>query len=159
MFKKVLIANRGEIACRIIETCKRLDIKTVSVYSSVDRNARHVLLADESFLIPGPDPSQNYLSGPELIKIGKNSGADAIHPGYGFLSENSEFAKLVEDNGMVFIGPSPQAIEIMGQKDKAKALMEKVGVPIVRGYHEKSQSELDKNAQQIGYPILIKAIA
>ena len=159
MFKKVLIANRGEIACRIIETCKRLDIKTVSVYSSVDRNARHVLLADESFLIPGPDPSQNYLSGPELIKIGKNSGADAIHPGYGFLSENSEFAKLVEDDGMVFIGPSPNAIEIMGQKDKAKALMEKVGVPIVQGYHEKSQSELDKNAQQIGYPILIKAIA
>ena len=113
MFKKVLIANRGEIACRIIETCKRLDIKTVSVYSSVDRNARHVLLADESFLIPGPDPSQNYLSGPELIKIGKNSGADAIHPGYGFLSENSEIAYELEDkiraaHGLDFERPTPK---------------------------------------------------
>lgn len=159
MFNKVLIANRGEIACRIIETCKRLNIKTVSVYSAVDRNARHVSLADENFLIPGSDPTQNYLSGPELIKIGRNVGADAIHPGYGFLSENPEFAKLVEDGGMVFIGPSPEAIKIMGHKDKAKALMEKVGVPTVPGYHGKCQIELDKIAKKIGYPVLIKAIA
>tara|TARA_Y100000739_G_scaffold229756_1_gene245903 strand:- start:692 stop:2623 length:1932 start_codon:yes stop_codon:yes gene_type:complete len=159
MFKKVLIANRGEIACRIIETCKRLNIKTVSVYSSVDRNARHVIMADESYSIPEADPSKSYMSGQDLINICKKSGAEAIHPGYGFLSENSKFAKLVGNSGLIFVGPSPEAIALMGHKDKAKALMEKAGVPIVPGYHGKDQKNLKRIAEKIGYPVLIKAIA
>src|SRR5436853_254356 len=121
MFTKILIANRGEIACRVIHTCKRLGITTIAVYSEADRHALHVQLADESFHIGGPRPSDSYLRIEKIIDVAKASGAQAIHPGYGFLSENADFSRAVESNGFAFIGPSPYAIEAMGSKSAAKA--------------------------------------
>lgn len=159
MFSKILIANRGEIACRVISTCKRLGIKTVAIYSDIDRASRHTLMADESYLIPGEDPNISYLSSHEIITIAKQTNSEAIHPGYGFLSENAEFAKIVEESGIVFIGPSSDAIATMGLKDRAKSLMEKVGVPVVPGYHAKEQNNLEEIATNIGFPLIIKAIA
>src|SRR6478735_12094526 len=161
MFGKILIANRGEIACRVIRTCRRLSIRTVAVHSSIDAHALHVEQADEAYLIGGPRPSESYLRGERIIEVAKSSGAQAIHPGYGFLSENEDFARAVEDAGLVFIGPTPEAIEKMGLKDRAKAIMEKAGVPVVPGYHGESQDEalLAAKAQMIGYPLLIKAVA
>ena len=159
MFSKILIANRGEIACRVISTCRRMGIKTVAVYSDIDRASRHTLMADESYLIPSENPNTSYLLGREIIAIAKQTNSEAIHPGYGFLSENAEFAKIVEEAGIVFIGPSSDAIATMGLKDRAKSLMEKVGVPVVPGYHAKEQNNLAKIATNIGYPLIIKAIA
>ena len=159
MFSKILIANRGEIACRVISTCKRLGIKTVAIYSDIDRASQHTLMADESYLIPGEDPNISYLSSHEIITIAKQTNSEAIHPGYGFLSENAEFAKIVEESGIVFIGPSSDAIATMGLKDRAKSLMEKVGVPVVPGYHAKEQNNLEEIATNIGFPLIIKAIA
>ena len=159
MFSKILIANRGEIACRVINTCRRMGIKTVAVYSDIDRASRHTLMADESYLIPSENPNTSYLLGREIIAIAKQTNSEAIHPGYGFLSENAEFAKIVEEAGIVFIGPSSDAIATMGLKDRAKSLMEKVGVPVVPGYHAKEQKNLAKIAANIGYPLIIKAIA
>lgn len=159
MFSKILIANRGEIACRVISTCRRLGIKTVAIHSEIDRTSRHTLMADESYLIPGEDPNLSYLSGHEIIVIAKQTNSEAIHPGYGFLSENAEFAKIVEESGIVFIGPSSDAIATMGLKDRAKSLMEKVGVPVVPGYHAKEQNNLEEIATNIGFPLIIKAIA
>ena len=161
MFHKILIANRGEIACRVIRTAKRLGISTVAVYSDADANALHVTLADEAHRI-GPAPaSESYLRGEAIIAAALASGAQAIHPGYGFLSENAAFAEAVAAAGLVFIGPSPSAIRAMGLKDAAKALMEKAGVPVVPGYHGASQDPtvLAAEAERIGYPVLIKARA
>ncbi|WP_210058412.1 acetyl/propionyl/methylcrotonyl-CoA carboxylase subunit alpha [Neorhizobium petrolearium] len=161
MIKKVLIANRGEIACRIIRTCHRLDVATVAVYSDADRDALHVELAGEAVHI-GPSPaSESYLSGDRIIDAAFRAGADAIHPGYGFLSENPDFAEAVTAAGLRFIGPSGAAIRAMGLKDAAKALMEQAGVPVVPGYHGTDQNPdfLLSEAERIGFPVLVKARA
>ena len=161
MFDKILIANRGEIACRVMRTCRRLAIRTVAVHSSIDAHALHVEQADEAYLIGGPRPDESYLRGDAIIEVAKSSGAQAIHPGYGFLSENEEFARAVEAAGLVFIGPTPEAIEKMGLKDRAKAIMERAGVPVVPGYHGDNQDAkfLRSEAKKLGFPLLIKAIA
>ncbi|MEP4038141.1 acetyl/propionyl/methylcrotonyl-CoA carboxylase subunit alpha [Pseudophaeobacter sp.] len=162
MFDKILIANRGEIACRVMETAASLGVKTVAVYSSADSAAKHVAMADEAFLIGhGPAPADSYLLGDEIIAIAKSSGAKAIHPGYGFLSENPDFVEAVEAAGLAFIGPSADAIRKMGLKDAAKVLMEEAGVPVVPGYHGANQDAdfLKGEADKIGYPVLIKAVA
>jgi len=161
VFGKVLIANRGEIACRVMRTCRRLAIRTVAVYSEADAHARHVESADEAWCLGGPRPADSYLRGDRIVEIARRSGAEAIHPGYGFLSENEDFARAVEAAGLAFIGPTPEAIEAMGLKDRAKALLEKAGVPVVPGYHGASQDAglLAKEADRIGYPLLVKAVA
>ena len=161
MFSKILIANRGEIACRVMRTCKRLAIATVAVHSSIDARALHVELADEAYEIGGPRPVESYLRGDRIIEVARACGAEAIHPGYGFLSENEDFARSVEAAGLVFIGPTPEAIEKMGLKDRAKAIMEKAGVPVVPGYHGESQDDalLAREAAKVGFPLLIKAVA
>ncbi len=161
MFSSVLIANRGEIACRIGRTAKRLGLRTIAVYSEADSAALHVRLADEAHLI-GPAPAaDSYLRIEALIATARAAGADCIHPGYGFLAENADFAQRCRDAGIVFIGPSPQAIRAMGLKDRAKALMEKAGVSVVPGYHGELQEPkfLKEKAYEIGYPVLIKAVA
>ncbi len=161
MFSKILIANRGEIACRVIQTAHRLGIKCVAVYSEADANARHVAMADEAFLL-GPAPSsESYLRADTIIEICKRSGAQAVHPGYGFLSENTYFAEALEAQGITFIGPPSSAIAAMGSKSAAKAIMEDAGVPLVPGYHGEDQSPelLLKESERCGYPQLLKAIA
>ncbi|NHF72065.1 acetyl-CoA carboxylase biotin carboxylase subunit [Paracoccus xiamenensis] len=161
MFHKILIANRGEIACRVIDTCRKLGVATVAVYSDADRGARHVAMADEAVYLGGPAPADSYLRGDAIIQAARDTGAEAIHPGYGFLSENPDFVDAVEAAGLVFIGPSAKAIRAMGLKDAAKALMEKAGVPVVPGYHGANQdpAHLAEQAGNIGYPVLIKAVA
>lgn len=161
MFDRILIANRGEIACRIIRTARRMAIHAVAVYSKADRDARHVELADEAWPIGAAPARESYLAIERIIAAAKKSGAQAIHPGYGFLSENAAFAEACADAGIVFIGPPAAAIRAMGSKSAAKALMEKAGVPLVPGYHGAEQSEayLAAAAAQIGYPVLIKASA
>ncbi len=161
MFDKILIANRGEIACRVMRTCRRLSIRTVAVHSSIDAHALHVEQADEAYLIGGPRPADSYLRGKKIIEVAKACGAQAIHPGYGFLSENEDFARAVEAAGLVFIGPTPEAIEKMGLKDRAKTIMEKAGVPVVPGYHGENQDVkfLSAEAKKVGLPLLIKAVA
>src|SRR5437763_16605270 len=121
MFNKILIANRGEIACRVIHTCRRLAIRTVAVHSSIDAHALHVEQADEAYLIGGPRPAQSYLRGDRIVEVARECGAEAIHPGYGFLSENADFARAVEAAGLVFIGPTPHALEAMGLQGRATA--------------------------------------
>jgi 3-methylcrotonyl-CoA carboxylase alpha subunit len=161
MFDKILIANRGEIAARVIRTARRLGVRTVAVYSEADRDAAHVALADEARAI-GPAPvRQSYLDGRTVIQAALASGADAIHPGYGFLSENADFAAACAAAGLVFIGPPVEAIRAMGGKSQAKALMERAGVPLVPGYHGEEQDDavLAAAARSIGYPVLIKASA
>jgi 3-methylcrotonyl-CoA carboxylase alpha subunit len=161
MFTSVLIANRGEIACRIIRTAKRLGLRSISVYSDADANALHVRMADEAHAI-GPAPAaQSYLAIEKLITAAKASRAECIHPGYGFLSENADFAEACRAAGIAFVGPPPDAIRAMGLKDRAKALMENAGVPVVPGYHGDRQEPkfLKQKAYEIGYPVLIKAVA
>ena len=161
MFRKILIANRGEIACRVIATARRMGIATVAVYSEADAHARHVALADAAWPV-GPAPARDsYLVGERIIEAAKRSGAEAIHPGYGFLSENAAFADSCAAAGIVFIGPPPAAIRAMGSKSAAKALMEKAGVPLVPGYHGEAQDmpTLAAAAERTGYPVLIKASA
>ena len=161
LFTRILIANRGEIACRVIRTCRRLGIATVAVYSEADRDARHVRLADEAICI-GPAPArESYLRGDAILDAARRTGAQAIHPGYGFLSENSGFARACAEAGIVFIGPPPAAIDAMGDKSAAKALMQQAGVPLTPGYHGQDQSplHLQQQADAIGYPVLIKASA
>ena len=161
MFNKILIANRGEIACRVIKTARRLGIKTVAVYSEADAGARHVRLADEAVLI-GPAPArESYLVIERIIAAAQQTGAQAIHPGYGFLSENEDFCEACEAAGIVFIGPPVSAIRAMGSKSEAKKLMEKAGVPLTPGYHGDNQEAgfLNVQADAIGYPVLIKAAA
>ncbi len=161
MFEKILIANRGEIACRIARSCRRLGIRTVAVYSEADRRARHVELCDEAHLL-GPAPArESYLRGDRIIEIARQAGAQAVHPGYGFLAENADFADACAAAGLVFIGPPAAAIRAMGSKSAAKAIMERAGVPLVPGYHGEDQDpeHLAAAAETIGYPILIKASA
>jgi 3-methylcrotonyl-CoA carboxylase alpha subunit len=161
MLRKVLIANRGEIACRVIATARRLGIATVAVYSEADARSRHVVLADEAWPI-GPAPArESYLAGERVIEVARRAGAEAIHPGYGFLSENADFAEACAVAGVVFIGPPVGAIRAMGSKSAAKTLMEKEGVPLVPGYHGEAQdiSTLAAASERIGYPVLIKASA
>jgi 3-methylcrotonyl-CoA carboxylase alpha subunit len=161
MFTSVLIANRGEIACRIARTAKRMGLRTIAVYSAADANALHVRLCDEAHAI-GPAPAaESYLVIDRLIAAAKASRADCIHPGYGFLSENAAFAEACVAAGIAFVGPPPSAMRAMGLKDRAKALMEKAGVPVVPGYHGDMQEPkfLSRKAYEIGYPVLIKAVA
>jgi len=161
MFSKILIANRGEIACRVIKTARRLGIKTVAVYSDADRNARHVAMADEAVHIGPSAARESYLVADRIIDAAKRTGAQAIHPGYGFLSENAGFADACAAAGIVFIGPPADSIRAMGSKSEAKKIMEKAGVPLVPGYHGDDQSPelLAAEAAKIGFPVLIKAAA
>jgi 3-methylcrotonyl-CoA carboxylase alpha subunit len=161
MFDKILIANRGEIACRVMETARQMGVQTVAVYSDADAGAKHVALADEAVHIGGAAPAESYLRGDVIVQAARDTGAQAIHPGYGFLSENPEFVEMVEAAGLVFIGPSAKAIRAMGLKDAAKALMEEAGGPVVPGYHGDTQDAtfLAEQAEAIGYPVLIQAVA
>lgn len=161
MFKKILIANRGEIALRVIRACRELGIKSVAVFSEADRGSLHVILADEAYFI-GPAPSKDsYLNVNKIIEVCKKSGAEAVHPGYGFLSENTDFAARLKSEGIVFIGPSSECIEMMGDKITAKKTMQKAGVPTVPGSDGivKDATEAVKVAKTVGYPILVKASA
>jgi acetyl-CoA carboxylase biotin carboxylase subunit len=160
VFRKVLIANRGEIACRVIRTCRRLGIATVAVYSDADANAQHVIQADEAVHIGGSRPAESYLRGDVILDAAKRTGAEAIHPGYGFLSENADFAERVEKSGFVFIGPTSESIRTMGDKVSAKQAMIKSGVPCVPGSEgalPDDPKEILRQARTIGYPVIIKA--
>lgn len=161
MFNKILIANRGEIACRVAATARRLGVQTVAVYSDADANAKHVAACDESVYLGGSAPKDSYLRWEKIIDAAQASGAQAIHPGYGFLSENEDFAKACAAAGLVFIGPPASAIQAMGLKAESKQLMERAGVPLVPGYHGADQDPalLHLKADEIGYPVLIKASA
>ncbi len=161
MIGSLLIANRGEIACRIIRTARRLGVRTVAVYSQADSDAPHVRLADQAVLIGGPTAKESYLVGERIIAAALETGAEAIHPGYGFLSENAAFAEAVEAAGLVWVGPPASAIRAMGLKDAAKALMQAAGVPVTPGYlgEDQAPDRLQAEADRIGYPILIKAVA
>ena len=159
--KKLLVANRGEIACKILNSAKKLNIPTVAIYSDEDVNSMHVSLADEAANIAGSNVSETYMNMSAIIEVCKKYKTNAIHPGYGLLSENADFVELVEKNNLIFIGPSSNIVRNMGQKDKAKSLMENAGLPVVPGYHGKNQEKkfLKKTASVIGYPVLIKARA
>ncbi|KGG88280.1 MULTISPECIES: acetyl/propionyl/methylcrotonyl-CoA carboxylase subunit alpha [Comamonas] len=161
MFKKILIANRGEIACRVAATARRMGVKTVAVYSDADARAKHVAACDEAVHIGGSAPKDSYLRWERILEAAQATGAEAIHPGYGFLSENEDFANACAAAGLVFIGPPASAIRAMGLKAESKQLMEKAGVPLVPGYHGHDQNPelLQREADRIGYPVLIKASA
>ncbi|KAM3835263.1 methylcrotonoyl-CoA carboxylase subunit alpha, mitochondrial [Vipera latastei] len=158
--EKVLVANRGEIACRVMRTARKMGVKSVAIYSEADRNSMHVAMADEAYCI-GPAPAQqSYLSMEKIIQVARRSAAQAIHPGYGFLSENTEFAELCNQEGIIFVGPPSSAIRDMGIKSTSKAIMSAAGVPVVEGYHGEDQSDrfLEEQARRIGYPVMIKAV-
>ncbi|MEW6194726.1 MAG: acetyl-CoA carboxylase biotin carboxylase subunit [Bacteroidota bacterium] len=159
MFNKILIVNRGEIAVRIIKACREMNIKSAVIYSDADKSSLHVRIADEAYLIGPPPASESYLHKSKIIDLAKRIGADAIHPGYGFLSENSEFIKMVEESGIEFIGPSSRSVELMGDKTDARRLMQKHNVPIVPGTTEAIDDKVTakKIAREIGYPIMLKA--
>ena len=160
-FDKVIIANRGEIACRVMRTCRDQGVKTVAVYSDADAGAMHVQMADEAFHIGGSDSADSYLRGDRILEVAVKSGAQAVHPGYGFLSENAEFADQCSAAGVEFIGPPTAAITAMGSKSESKLIMEGSGVPCVPGYHGEDQSleTLRVEAERIGYPLMIKAVS
>ena len=161
MLKKVLIANRGEIAVRIIRACREMGIRTVAIYSEIDKDALHTRLADEAICI-GPAPSnKSYLNMKAILEAACLAGADSIHPGFGFLSENSIFAKICEEMGIKFIGPNYKLIELLGNKSKAKETMKKAGVPVVPGSEGliKSKQQAIELAEKIGYPVILKASA
>jgi pyruvate carboxylase subunit A len=159
MFKKILVANRGEIAVRIIKACQELGISTVAIYSDVDKKAPHVQIADESVCLGDPTPVQSYLNIPKIIKIAREVKAEAIHPGYGFLAENPDFAHSCNDVGIKFIGPTPKVISLMGDKIEAKKTMQKAGVPVIPGYHgvKQDNKSLIEEGRKIGFPLLVKA--
>jgi acetyl-CoA carboxylase biotin carboxylase subunit len=161
MFNKILIANRGEIALRVLRACKELGIRTVAVHSTADADAMHVRLADESVCIGPPKASESYLNIPQLVAACEITGAEAVHPGYGFLSENARFAEIVEAHGIRFIGPSAEHIRIMGDKIEAKRTAQRLGIPVVPGSDGAVESvdEARRFAAEIGYPVLIKASA
>ena len=160
MFSKILVANRGEVAVRIIRACKEMGIETVSVYSEADRNSLPVALADERICIGGNAAADSYLNQKNIISAALATHAEAIHPGYGFLSENADFARLCEENGIVFIGPGSEVISVMGDKDASRQLMQQVGVPVVPGTEIlKNADEAKERAKAIGYPLLVKATA
>ncbi|MDP2302998.1 MAG: acetyl-CoA carboxylase biotin carboxylase subunit [Ignavibacteria bacterium] len=161
MFNKILVVNRGEIAVRLIRACREMGIRSAAVYSSADTFALHTRIADESYFLGSAQPSESYLNIPKIIELAKNINADAIHPGYGFLSENPEFIQAVEDAGITFIGPTSKSVRMMGSKTAARELMKKNGVPIVPGTTEPISSieEAKKICKEIGYPVLLKAAA
>ena len=160
MFNKILIANRGEIAIRIMRACRELGIQTVAVYSEADKNAQHVQFADEAILLGSAAPKESYLNVDALLRAARDSQADAIHPGYGFLSENASFAGRVASAHLTFIGPSADSIRAMGDKAESKIRMKQAGVPTVPGFEGlESESDFKKAAQEIGYPVLVKAAA
>src|SRR6266567_1648227 len=161
MFEKILIANRGEVAVRIMATCQEMGIRTVAVYSEPDRHARHVRVADESYLIGPASAAQSYLSIPAIIEVAQRRGSQAIHPGYGFLSENADFADACQQAGITFIGPPASAMRLMGSKIAAKQLAQSIDVPVVSGYTGERQDAnfLYQQALHIGFPLLIKASA
>ena len=161
MFKKILIANRGEIALRVIRTCKEMGIKTVAVYSTADKDSLHVRFADEAVCIGPPSSSESYLNIPNIIAAAEITNADAIHPGYGFLSENAKFSRICTENGIKFIGPDPQMIEKMGDKATAKATMIAAGVPCIPGSKGvlEAYEQAEKLADEVGYPVMLKATA
>src|SRR5438270_12982918 len=161
MFKKILIANRGEIAVRVIRACRELGITSVAVYSDVDRASLHVRKADEAYPIGPPAATESYLNVPKIVDVARRAGADAIHPGYGFLSENSRFAQACVDAGIKFIGPTAASMEMMGSKTRARQEMEKAGVPFVPGTSHglESAQEAEQVAARIGYPVMLKAAA
>ena len=160
MFEKILIANRGEVAVRIIRACKEMGVKTVAIYSTADATALHVTLADEAYCIGGPRASESYLNTNAIITVALESGASAIHPGYGFLSENASFARECREHGLVFIGPSPEIMELMGDKDQARRTARSAGVPIVPGCDLlESSAQAEEEARRIGCPVLVKARA
>ena len=160
MFKKVLIANRGEIACRILRTLRRLGIPSLAVYSEADKASRHALEADEACYLGASEAAESYLNQERILAVAREYGADAVHPGYGFLAENARFARSCAEAGITFIGPSPEAIMKMGSKSAAKEIMEKAGVPVVPGYHGEEQDPefLREEARKVGYPIMLKAV-
>ncbi|HFD15321.1 MAG TPA: 3-methylcrotonyl-CoA carboxylase, partial [Rhodospirillales bacterium] len=161
MFESLLVANRGEIACRIFRTCARLGIRTIAVFSDADTDARHLRMADEAVRL-GPAPAtESYLRIDRILEAARRTGAAAVHPGYGFLAENAAFAEAVRDAGLVFVGPPPEVMRRLGDKDSAKRLAETAGVPLVPGYHGERQDEafLAERAREIGFPLLIKAAA
>jgi acetyl-CoA carboxylase biotin carboxylase subunit len=160
MLEKVVIANRGEIALRILRACRELGIKTVAVHSTADANLKHVLLADESVCIGPPSSKESYLNMPAIISAAEVTDSVAIHPGYGFLSENADFAERIEKSGFIFIGPKPETIRMMGDKVSAIKMMKKAGVPCVPGSDGPLGPDNDENfriAREIGYPVIIKA--
>src|SRR5499426_4431690 len=161
MFKRVLVANRGEIAVRITRACRELDIETVAVYSEADRESLHVKYADYAYPIGPPPSTQSYLAMDRIIEVAKKSDADAIHPGYGFLAENSKFADRCQQEGIVFIGPSPQVIDQMGDKVKARQIMKAAGVPVVPGSDGilTSEQEVLETMESVGFPCMLKAVA
>src|SRR5271169_1509836 len=161
MFRKILIANRGEIALRVIDACKELGIATVAVYSEADRNALHVRFADEAVCIGPPRSSESYLNIPQVISAAEITNVDAIHPGYGFLSENANFAKVCEASEITFIGPKPEVIEMMGEKDRARREMQAQGLPTIPGSAGvvEGEEQLAKEAERIGFPLILKAAA
>ncbi len=161
MFKKILIANRGEIACRIMDTCREMGIETIAVFSEIDRKALHVIKADQAVYLGESEPSESYLNMKKIIQAAKETGAEAIHPGYGFLAENADFARQCEEAGLTFIGPPADVISKLGDKTIARQIMEDSGVPVIPGM-SKSESDFDlmaKEAEKLGYPVLIKAAA
>lgn len=161
MYKKILVANRGEIAIRVMRTCRNLGIKTVAVYSEADATAPHVKFADEAYVIGGPRVNESYLNMEKIIEVAKKTGSEAIHPGYGLLSENAEFARRCKEERMIFIGPSPEIIAKMGSKISSRLAMEEAGVPVVPGiaYPLKGADEAVAVANQMGYPVMLKASA
>ena len=161
MFKSILVANRGEIACRVFRTARAMGLRTIAVYSEADARAPHVRMADEAVLLGPAQASESYLDGAKVLAAAKETGAEAIHPGYGFLSENADFAEAVKAAGLVWIGPPPASIRAMGLKDAAKKLMIEAGVPVTPGYQGEDQAAdtLKAEADRIGYPVLIKAVA
>src|SRR5438105_3561575 len=161
MFQKILVANRGEIALRVICACKELGISTVAVYSEADRNSLHVRFADEAVCIGPPRSSESYLNIPQVISAAEITNVDAIHPGYGFLSENANFAKVCEASEITFIGPTAEVIEMMGEKDRARREMKAAGLPTIPGSEGivEGEEQLGQEAARIGYPLILKAVA
>ena len=161
MIKKVLVANRGEIAVRIIRTCKEMNIQTVAIYSTADKDSLHVMLADEAICVGPPSSTESYLNMNNILEAALSTGCDAIHPGVGFLSENAQFASLVEECNLIFIGPSSSIIEAMGDKIRAKELMIEANISVIPGSQGeiKTIQEVNKYANKIGYPLIIKACA
>ena len=161
MIRKILIANRGEIASRIIRTCKKLGILTVAVHSEADSDSPFVGLADEAYLLGGPRVQESYLNVNKILEIAKKTGVEAIHPGYGFLSENADFARSCEEAGLIFIGPKPEIIQQMGNKVEARKKMEQAGLPLVPGFSRPliDSAEAAAVAEKIGYPVMLKAAA
>ena len=159
MIKKVLIANRGEIACRIIRACHEMEIKAVAIFSEVDSFSAHVFMADEAIEIGPANPAESYLNFQKIVDAAKSSNSDAIHPGYGFLSENGDFAQFVRDSGLIFIGPSSDTIKKMGDKAQSKIMMSKAGVPTIPGNDGELSGNINSVADKIGYPLMVKAAA